>query len=188
MGTRTRWLGVIPTALLVLAACSEPQQSIAIPDIHASPSTTVSPTPVRVVVPGVGGMSVADARVTLRSLGLRTTVTLHFSSKPKGTVLTQAIGAGESVRPRRVIHLVVAKPEPPPPCGVFGNPWCYTFAGGNYISNPPANFCSYFNCISSFWDGRGHVIQCQDGWFSKSGGISGSCSYHGGNWRYLYSP
>lgn len=32
------------------------------------------------------------------------------------------------------------------------------------------------------------VIQCQDGMFSKSGGIQGSCSYHHGNLHQLFSP
>jgi hypothetical protein len=29
------------------------------------------------------------------------------------------------------------------------------------------------------------VMECQDGMYSKSGGRSGSCSYHGGNLRPL---
>jgi hypothetical protein len=32
---------------------------------------------------------------------------------------------------------------------------------------------------------RGYVIQCQDEAFGKSGGIQGSCSYHGGNYGAL---
>jgi hypothetical protein len=31
------------------------------------------------------------------------------------------------------------------------------------------------------------VTECRDGTFSKSGGISGSCSGHGGNGRTLYA-
>ena len=46
--------------------------------------------------------------------------------------------------------------------------------------------CSYLRCIPNFWNGKGYVIQCQDGMFSKSGGIQGSCSHHGGNGRTLY--
>lgn len=55
------------------------------------------------------------------------------------------------------------------------------------ITAPPGNFCAYFACIDNFWNGRGYVEQCQDGMFSKSGGIQGSCSYHRGNQRSLYS-
>jgi hypothetical protein len=59
---------------------------------------------------------------------------------------------------------------------------------GNLIANPPGNFCAYFNCIPSFLNStKGYVEECQDRTFSHSGGRSGSCSYHGGNWRPLYS-
>ncbi|MDP9301978.1 MAG: PASTA domain-containing protein [Actinomycetota bacterium] len=132
-------------------------------------------------------MSIAEARAALRATHLRWTFVEHASPKPKGTVLEQALDPGTVVREHRSVRVVIAKPEPPEPCGVFGNPWCYTFESGSYISHPPADFCSYFDCISSFWSGSGYVIECQDGWFSKSGGISGSCSSHGGNWRYLYA-
>jgi len=83
----------------------------------------------------------------------------------------------------------VQQPPPPPPpvTGVNGNPWGYDFNPGNYITDPPSAFCSYFNCIASFWNGKGHVEECQDATYSKSGGISGSCSKHGGDWRALYS-
>lgn len=80
------------------------------------------------------------------------------------------------------------RPTPQPTCqGVNGNPWCYDFSPGNVISHPPAAFCQYFSCISSFWSGQGYVMECQDTLYSKSGGRSGSCSHHSGNWRPLYS-
>jgi len=53
------------------------------------------------------------------------------------------------------------------------------------IADPPSAFCNYFSCIGNFWNGRGYVMQCRDSLFSKSGGISGSCSSHGGNSRAL---
>jgi hypothetical protein len=74
-------------------------------------------------------------------------------------------------------------------CGAASNPWGYNFCGGGtFITSPPATFCSYFACIASFSSGRGYVMQCVDSTFSKSGGISGSCSGHGGNSRALKSP
>ena len=87
-------------------------------------------------------------------------------------------------------------PKPAPPttapaqnlCGAPSNPWGYNFCGGSFISAPPANFCNYFNCIASFWNGRGYVMECSDTTYSKSGGISGSCSQHGGNFRALRAP
>ena len=68
------------------------------------------------------------------------------------------------------------------------NPWGYNFTSGNYIYSAPSGFCSYFACIGNFWNGVGYVMECQDGMYSKSGGIRGSCSYHGGNWRPLLAP
>jgi hypothetical protein len=75
------------------------------------------------------------------------------------------------------------------PCpAVNCNPWGYNFSPpGNLIYNPPSGFCTYFNCIASFWNGTGYVIECQDLTFSKTGGISGSCSHHGNDYRPLYS-
>jgi hypothetical protein len=81
-------------------------------------------------------------------------------------------------------------PPPQPTCipgGVNCNPWGYNFTAGNVIYSPPGAFCSYFSCSGNFWNGRGYVMECQDGMYSKSGGIHGSCSYHGGNWQALYS-
>src|ERR1700737_410837 len=88
---------------------------------------------------------------------------------------------------------VVATPAPAPPvantCGAPSNPWGYNFCGGNYISSPPSNFCSYFSCIASFWKStNGYVEQCAEGMYSHSGGRSGSCSSHGGNRQALYGP
>jgi len=82
-------------------------------------------------------------------------------------------------------------PPPPPPantCGAPSNPWGYNFCAGSLIYSPPSNFCSYFNCIASFWKSTaGYVDECQDGTYSHSGGRSGACSYHGGELRPLYS-
>ncbi|MEO6889764.1 MAG: hypothetical protein ABI456_10725, partial [Ktedonobacteraceae bacterium] len=83
-----------------------------------------------------------------------------------------------------------ARPQPTkkPSCqAVNGNPWCYSFTAGSLIYSPPSAFCSYFSCIPTFWNGRGYVIECQDGDYSKSGGIRGSCSHHGGDQRALYA-
>ncbi len=81
-----------------------------------------------------------------------------------------------------------APQQPPAPVGVNGNPWGYNFSPGNFIYDPPADFCDYFNCIASF--GRntsGYVDECNDETFSHSGGRPGACSRHGGEMRPLYS-
>jgi hypothetical protein len=84
--------------------------------------------------------------------------------------------------------------QPPAPTpttattGVNGNPWGYDFSPGNLIYSPPTDFCTYFNCIASFWQStNGYVDECQDGTYSHSGGRSGACSHHGGEMRPLYS-
>jgi hypothetical protein len=69
--------------------------------------------------------------------------------------------------------------------GVNGNPWGYNFSCCRRMYSPPARFCSYFRCIPYFWNGRGYVVECRDGRYSKSGGIRGACSYHRGVWRAL---
>ena len=41
-------------------------------------------------------------------------------------------------------------------------------------------FCSTHQCIENFPNGNGSIVQCQDGEWSHSGGLSGACSDHGG--------
>jgi hypothetical protein len=100
-----------------------------------------------------------------------------------------------SPKPTVLVHHSTPTPTPtvkkatkPKPTGVNGNPWGYNFNCCSEIYSPPSDFCSYFNCIASFWNGRGYVMECADGTYGKSGGISGSCSHHGGNDRALLAP
>lgn len=41
-------------------------------------------------------------------------------------------------------------------------------------------FCSAHKCIPNFPNGNGYIVQCADGEWSHSGGLSGACSDHGG--------
>jgi hypothetical protein len=43
-----------------------------------------------------------------------------------------------------------------------------------------AQFCETHHCIANFDNGHGEVVECSDGEWSHSGGISGACSDHGG--------
>lgn len=74
--------------------------------------------------------------------------------------------------------------------GVPCNPWGYTFNDtGKPVYNPPHNICVYFHpCIGNFWNGTGYVVECADSMYSQSGGNSGACSSHGGEWRPVYQP
>jgi hypothetical protein len=52
----------------------------------------------------------------------------------------------------------------------------------------PSAFCSYFACEGEFSTEPGYIVECADGTFGHAGGISGSCSSHGGNRRPLLRP
>jgi hypothetical protein len=41
-------------------------------------------------------------------------------------------------------------------------------------------FCASHRCIANFPNGHGEVVQCSDGEWSHSGGITGACADHGG--------
>jgi len=74
-------------------------------------------------------------------------------------------------------------------CGAPTNPYGYNFCGvGTFVTRPPADICTYFkSCIKNFWNGRGYMVECGDGTYSKSGGIEDACSYHGGETRPVYN-
>jgi hypothetical protein len=116
--------------------------------------------------------------------------TTQASVAPKTTPTPTYMAA-----PKPAVSVKKATPTPTPtakktvrsPTGVNGNPWGYNFTCCNVIYNPPSSFCSYFNCIASFWDGSGYVAECNDSTYSQSGGRSGACSHHSGVNRPLYA-
>jgi hypothetical protein len=123
------------------------------------------------------------------------TTGIHISSdqlilveKPTYSVNPSTYGATDTVG--YSTGWVATPAPPPPPISVNNNPWGYNFDNApNVISSPPGNFCEYFACIPSFWNQTsGYVEECVDGDYSHSGGVSGSCSQHGGNLRPLYLP
>jgi hypothetical protein len=127
------------------------------------------------------------ATATTASSNRQTSAPATFTSTPPPTVAPTVVPAtvAPTVRPATTPPTVAPTVNL---CGAPANPWNYTFCGGSFITSPPSNFCGYFNCIASFANGRGYVMQCADRTYSKSGGISGSCSGHGGNARALYAP
>ncbi len=74
-----------------------------------------------------------------------------------------------------------------PDCGEPANPWCYDLFPGELIVNPPGDFCGFLECVDNFWAGTGYVIRCQDGLFSKTGGLKSACPDNGGVLQPLYS-
>jgi hypothetical protein len=131
---------------------------------------------------------VAGADLDGQKLAVTVAITPHVPKLVGLSVQTARTRlADQALDPGKRIKIVVVSPHV---CGSPLNPWCFSvLGGGSLIYRPPNDFCLYFNCISSFsiYD-NGYVIQCADGEFSHSGGVQGSCSYHGGNWRPLYAP
>lgn len=110
------------------------------------------------------------------------------STAQSASTATKVPTATQSAKPTptTVQQQSIQAPPAAPATGVNGNPWGYDFNPGSYITDPPADFCTHFNCIESFWSGKGHVEECEDTMYSKSGGLAGSCSKHEGDLRPLY--
>jgi hypothetical protein len=51
---------------------------------------------------------------------------------------------------------------------------------GSSDHSTDAEFCATHQCIGAFTTEPGTIVQCSDGTYSHSGGISGACSRHGG--------
>jgi hypothetical protein len=147
--------------LLALAACGEATGT------SGSSSTSTSSSP-----PAIGGGDTATAAPPATPTPAATA-----PPTPRPTAAPTA-NIGGAVRATPTANT----------CGAPPNPWGYGFCSGSTITGPPSTFCDYFDCISSFWNGRGYVEECQDTRYSKSGGIRGSCSQHGGNLRPLLRP
>jgi hypothetical protein len=165
--------------------------SVAWAGSETSPASSNTPTLVQ-GSGGVGGGAPSTARPEAVSTPPPTAApTPTPTPKPTATPTPTPTPAPATPIP---VAATLAPPPPPPvanTCGAPTNPWGYNFCGGNliYSPSPPANFCSYFACIPSFWRStNGYVEECADNMFSHSGGRSGSCSYHGGNQRPLYGP
>jgi hypothetical protein len=74
-----------------------------------------------------------------------------------------------------------------PLCGAPANPYGFNFCGrGGLVYNPPGAVCSYFDCVSGFWDGTGYLEECRDRSYSLTGGQPGSCAKSGGSRRTVY--
>lgn len=67
---------------------------------------------------------------------------------------------------------------PPPPTN--STPESGVEGPGSFSHATDAQFCSTHSCIENFPNGNGSIVQCADGEWSHSGGLSGACSDHGG--------
>ena len=78
-----------------------------------------------------------------------------------------------------------ASPPPTPPSAQVPSPAPTPSPGpseglGSFSHSGDAQFCATHACIANFPNGNGTVVQCTDGEWSHSGGLSGACSDHGG--------
>jgi hypothetical protein len=158
-------------------------------------TTTVTPTATQDVAAITAKI---DATATQDAQNYQATATAAPSDTPVPTLQPTAKPTPKptqlAVKPTPKPTQPSAKPTPTPKphcVAVNNNPWCYNFSPGGLIYTPPSGFCSYFNCIPTFYasddPGDGYIIECSDGTFSQSGGESGACSHHGGIMRPLYS-
>lgn len=97
-----------------------------------------------------------------------------------GAVIRFAAAAVDSYGPAQADHYARTHDTGGPP------PAASTSAAPAGDAETPAGFCSSHECIPSFADGRGSIVQCADGEWSHSGGISGACSSHGGETDRTY--
>jgi hypothetical protein len=190
--TRTRWKMALASVGYLGGAWLAGLAILAVIAAAAGMGPATSPgasSPVAQVVasptPSKQGVPANKAPLATTSPSLSASPSPKSSPSPSPSALAAAAVTPSSVPPP-------APPPPPPPqntCGAPANPWGYNFCGGKLIYSPPSSFCSYFNCIASFWKStNGYVDECKDGTYSHSGGVQGACSYHGGELRPLYSP
>ncbi|SCG40270.1 hypothetical protein GA0070613_0744 [Micromonospora inositola] len=71
-------------------------------------------------------------------------------------------------------------------CGAPENPYGYNYCGGSYVYDPATDVCDWFDCVETFWNGKGYMVQCNDGLVSMTGVPRGPCADHGGTWRPAY--
>ncbi|HXR66830.1 MAG TPA: hypothetical protein VN729_12935 [Ktedonobacteraceae bacterium] len=161
--------GVIVAILLFIGMCS----SIVSAASNTGNQASSNATPTSQVVPQAASSTATDTVMATAP------ATATPTPKPKPTATPRPTNPPAQPTPTSA----------PAHAGVNGNPWGYDFnsTNGSMIYNPPAAFCSYFACITTFWNGHGYVDQCADGDYSKSGGLSGACSHHGGESQPLYS-
>jgi hypothetical protein len=173
--------------LAVAAACTRAPAAdfpfSPLPSRSISPGP--SPSPI-LQMPNVVGMAYADAADALHVRGFKVKKETKYSTSiPPQQVLKQSRKVGSIVPVDSVVTLTVAIAIP---AAVNGNPWGYNWGCCDKIFDPPADFCSFFDCVLTFHNGTGYVVECRDGLFSATGGSKQTCSGHDGRKRTLLMP
>ena len=116
----------------------------------------------------------------------------HLNVTDPSTGQTYAIGCLEArgtVSCTGPGHIAFAFQGPPPKQGAFKPPPATPSppSTSSSVEGPGSTshatdqqFCSTHSCIANFPNGNGTIVQCNDGAWSHSGGLSGACSDHGG--------
>lgn len=119
------------------------------------------------------------ASLTAFSPATRKTYRLRCSILGYGSELvcsTLPPATGIVVIPIRAPATATATTPPPP----NSTPESTVEGPGSSSHATDAQFCSTHECIENFGSGHGYIVQCADGQWSHSGGLSGACSDHGG--------
>jgi outer membrane biosynthesis protein TonB len=174
---------VVPIAILIGVGSAMAPAAGPVAAITPTAAPTVAPTAALVVAPTVAATPTPTVVPAAPPTAAPT---------PPPTAAPTPPPAAPTAKPTpRPTPRPTARPTSAPVnlCGAPPNPWNYNFCSGGTISSPPSNLCNYFNCITSFWKStNGYVEECNDGMYSHSGGVSGACSYHGGELRPLLGP
>jgi len=114
----------------------------------------------------------------------------NFMSKTTATTTTTYDDSYATPSVASQSHTTFYKNTATPYAAVNNNPWGYDFDNtGNLIYDEiPGDFCKYFKCAPDFWTNNhnSYIVECADGYYTRTGGYANSCSDHGGKGRTLY--
>ncbi|MBQ1051243.1 hypothetical protein KBX50_22560 [Micromonospora sp. C51] len=106
--------------------------------------------------------------------------TTSSSTGSRATGSAPALPATGSAPTPRATGSAKASPKPERRCGAPKNPMGYDFCGGKRVREPAREVCEHFDCVPGFWEGRGYLVQCENGKVSLAGGSPRACGLHGG--------
>lgn len=196
---RPGWLIAAGIGITLAVVCSGFIGLGLLSDASGHPRTAVGDAgaPTSVVAPDASG---PDGSPTQQAVGaVDATTTASPAPQPSATVTPTPTVNPTPAKPTPTkpapnpTQKTTPKPTPKPPtvslCGAPKNPWGLTDCSGGstvYQSNLPSGVCSVFDCIGNFPNGKGYMEECVDHTYTMSGGRSGACSYHGGEWRQVH--
>jgi hypothetical protein len=130
---------------------------------NAAPSTAASPPPVTAAVTCGSGTSLSGD----------TCVATPSAPKIRKVYVTRTVTVTETTP-------AATASSPPTPSTPSPSSGPAIEGVGSSSHDTDAQFCAMNQCIGAFTTEPGTIVQCADGTYSHSGGISGACSRHGG--------